>query len=179
MRKSVRGFTIVELLIVIVVIAILAAITIVAYNGVQKRALNTSRLTEVEAWQKQFLLYYANNGAAVSGYTGQYLCLGSGFPSGKCRNYTQAVGSGSTYAESANTSLMTALKSATGSLPTGGTRQPVGNYVGPYVYIWNDNSGFSLFTFFDGGSTSCPAPMVYSWDNGAGAVLCQQDVTYS
>ena len=33
-----KGFTIVELLIVIVVIAILAAITIVAYNGVQSRA---------------------------------------------------------------------------------------------------------------------------------------------
>lgn len=32
------GFTIVELLIVIVVIAILAAITIVAYNGIQNRA---------------------------------------------------------------------------------------------------------------------------------------------
>ncbi len=33
-----RGFTIVELLIVVVVIAILAAITIVAYNGIQNRA---------------------------------------------------------------------------------------------------------------------------------------------
>jgi prepilin-type N-terminal cleavage/methylation domain-containing protein len=37
-----RGFTIVELLIVIVVIAILAAITIVAYTGIQKRATATS-----------------------------------------------------------------------------------------------------------------------------------------
>ena len=36
-----RGFTIVELLIVIVVIGILAAITIVAYNGVQQRARAT------------------------------------------------------------------------------------------------------------------------------------------
>lgn len=36
--KATRGFTLVELLIVIVVIAILAAITIVAYNGVQSRA---------------------------------------------------------------------------------------------------------------------------------------------
>lgn len=40
--KRERGFTIVELLIVIVVIGILAAITIVAYNGVQSRAKTTS-----------------------------------------------------------------------------------------------------------------------------------------
>ena len=40
--KKERGFTIVELLIVIVVIAILAAITIVAYNGIQNRAKASS-----------------------------------------------------------------------------------------------------------------------------------------
>lgn len=37
-EKSRQGFTIVELLVVIVVIAILAAITIVVYNGIQDRA---------------------------------------------------------------------------------------------------------------------------------------------
>lgn len=37
-RTNLYGFTIVELLIVVVVIAILAAITIVAYNGIQSRA---------------------------------------------------------------------------------------------------------------------------------------------
>ena len=37
-----KGFTIVELLIVIVVIGILAAITIVAFNGVQDRARDTA-----------------------------------------------------------------------------------------------------------------------------------------
>jgi general secretion pathway protein G len=38
MRKNISGFTIVELLIVIVVIGILAAITTVAYSGVQNKA---------------------------------------------------------------------------------------------------------------------------------------------
>ena len=41
MNKA-RGFTIVELLIVIVVIAILAAVTIVAYNGIQNRAQDSA-----------------------------------------------------------------------------------------------------------------------------------------
>lgn len=40
--RSRQGFTLVELLIVIVVIAILAAITIVAYNGMQDRATNAT-----------------------------------------------------------------------------------------------------------------------------------------
>lgn len=38
MRTQHQGFTIVELLIVIVIIAILAAITMVAYNGIQDKA---------------------------------------------------------------------------------------------------------------------------------------------
>lgn len=40
--KKQTGFTIVELLIVVVVIAILAAITIVAYNGISQRAKTTA-----------------------------------------------------------------------------------------------------------------------------------------
>lgn len=47
-----RGFTIVELLIVIVVVAILAAITIVAYNGIQQRAYAVSIVSTLKSIDK-------------------------------------------------------------------------------------------------------------------------------
>lgn len=56
------GFTIVELLIVIVVIGILAAITITAYNGVQQRARDAERSSELTSLQKVLELYHADFG---------------------------------------------------------------------------------------------------------------------
>lgn len=55
--KSRNGFTIVELLIVIVVIAILAAITIVAFNGVQTRAENAKTVNGINALVKTLAVY--------------------------------------------------------------------------------------------------------------------------
>lgn len=52
MRKTTSGFTIVELLIVIVVIAILAAITIVAYNGIQSRANDDAIKSDLAGFAK-------------------------------------------------------------------------------------------------------------------------------
>lgn len=61
MNKS--GFTIVEILIVIVVIAILAGITIVAYNGIQNRANDVAVQNDLRNFGTQMQVYKADNGA--------------------------------------------------------------------------------------------------------------------
>ncbi len=60
--KNEKGFTIVELLIVIVVIGILAAITIVAYNGIQNRAKTQSAQASASVLQKKIESYNASIG---------------------------------------------------------------------------------------------------------------------
>lgn len=62
LNKQNKGFTIVELLIVIVVIGILAGLVITTYNGIQQKARNTERTTDLKTFQSQLEAYYANNG---------------------------------------------------------------------------------------------------------------------
>lgn len=66
MRNSTTGFTIVELLIVIVVIAILAAISVVAYTGIQDRALASTVKSDLANLAKKIEL------AKVDSVDGQY-----------------------------------------------------------------------------------------------------------
>jgi type IV pilus assembly protein PilA len=68
LRKSnQKGFTIVELLIVIVVIGILAALVITTFTGIQQRARNTERETDIKALHSQFEAYYAQFGDYPTG----------------------------------------------------------------------------------------------------------------
>ena len=57
-----QGFTIVELLIVIVVIGILAALVITTFTGIQRKARDTERETDIKALHSQVEAYYAQNG---------------------------------------------------------------------------------------------------------------------
>ncbi len=62
LQRKQQGFTIVELLIVIVVIGILAALVIVTFTGVQAKARNTERQTDIKAIHGQLEAYTAQNG---------------------------------------------------------------------------------------------------------------------
>ena len=61
-KYSQKGFTIVELLIVIVVIGILAALVLNTFSGVQRRARDTERQTDINSIATQLEVYYNDNG---------------------------------------------------------------------------------------------------------------------
>lgn len=61
LKRKESGFTIVELLIVIVVIGILAALVVTTFAGIQRKARNTERETDIKAIHGQLEAYFAQN----------------------------------------------------------------------------------------------------------------------
>ncbi len=98
--NSRSGFTIVELLIVIVVIGILAAITIVAYSGITARANTVKAQTNAESIQKVAEAYNADPPTGASGYPATRGAL-TGY------NGSAKIPSGITWGTPANTSTAT------------------------------------------------------------------------
>lgn len=105
MKEKNKGFTIVELLIVIVVVAILAAVTIVAYNGIQARAKATQVESAVDQYRKALLQYATLNN--------EYPRASASFCLGEVTDYPDGCFSGS----DTDATVVTKLKSVLSNLP--------------------------------------------------------------
>src|SRR6478672_1648172 len=92
-KSNINGFTIVELLIVIVVISILAAITVVSFNGVRNRALVSQASAQLDQARKKVRLYYTENGTypATMALAGVPDANGSSFTISNGANYCITV----------------------------------------------------------------------------------------
>lgn len=91
--KSQRGFTIVELLVVIVVIAILVALTLPNLFGLQRRARDDTRKNDLKNIQQALETYYNDNNAypdAVADLVTEYINAIPADPNGAAYTYTVA-----------------------------------------------------------------------------------------
>jgi prepilin-type N-terminal cleavage/methylation domain-containing protein len=167
MRKTISGFTVVEILIVVGILAILATVVTTAFTGSRRQADNSARLAELKTWQKSFVQYKAANGQYPNVPDGGY-CLGSGFPDGKCRDYYLPVGT-ITYGEVNSVTLMNMLK--TYDIPKTQYHTPINGSSGPYVEYYS--AVLHLTQVFNGNSNDCPSGTYYSWGDGNGRVLCR------
>jgi type II secretion system protein G len=130
-KQKQSGFTIVELLIVIVVIAVLASITIVAYNGIQQRARDSQRRSDITALAKALELYYIDNDR---------------YPAGS--GSTTINASWSTTADASWQNLTTALQPYMAKLPS----DPISS---PGVAV-TGSSGYN-YAYYSNTSTWCGA----------------------
>lgn len=131
-----RGFTIVELLIVIVVIGILAAITIVAYNGVQQRARTTAAASSAETVQKK--AEAAN--AIVSAYPAAATDFAAQTDSTLAGSGIQLLAAAPTSAAGTNQVSYRKCTTPAASKPT--QQAEVG--------VWNYQTGAAVYTYLGG-----------------------------
>jgi prepilin-type N-terminal cleavage/methylation domain-containing protein len=146
MHNKRAGFTIVELLIVIVVIGILAAITIVAFNGIQQRGRNTQTISAVKDYTKIYAAYALDHNA----YPGtSNHCLGTGYTDNLCWDNRTYV---------PNPAVNTALQAYVSNLPNPNTTRVYRNATdgtrAGILYVNNYSFRYQL----EGVGTDCGIP---------------------
>lgn len=83
-RQSSAGFTIVELIVVVITISILLALTVVVYGDAQQRSRNAQMASAVRVFKDALILYRATNREYPNANGTNKTCLGTGYKNAKC-----------------------------------------------------------------------------------------------
>jgi len=140
-KKQRRGFTLIEILIVVAIIAILASVVLVGLGPTQQQGRDARRLSDLREAQTALELYYNKNGVypdastwgpASTAGTMAFILVNGGIgvaqipndPSTGATYYYQSSADDSSYVigaklESANNSVFTGYAPPSGTLPTG------------------------------------------------------------
>lgn len=156
-QKTARGFTIVELLIVIVVIAILAAISIVAYNGVQARGKTSAAASAAASLDKKMEIYNAVN-SQYPNVAGTITCTSTGAACGT-QNSVATTTSSDWYSPYAATMALNGVAASAMAAPTNVNTLwyfPSGT-VGGCIYYWDFQQSKAVPVTVGAPTTACAA----------------------
>lgn len=179
--KTHRGFTIVELLIVIVVIAVLAGITVVAFNGVRNRADASRSVSAVNSYVKLLKLHAQTTGSYPSIESSPYeYCLGrpSDFPAEGVFSAGQCIhNSASSYSVFTNQALNDTLSTYGQGSNTRLSNSKLGNETWRGIrYSHMPSISYPpTLEWVVNGSTPC-TPGVGTPGNSAGSTYCRLEL---
>ena len=139
-----KGFTIVELLVVIVVIGILAAITVVSYSGVTSKARTAQAQSNANSVRQVADIYYTDNGY----YPATLAAFASGSTTTKLPSSISVISDGTLDATNGQTSVSWACVSTS-------TSTPCSSPTGGKIQYWNFSvTSNNLVTIYVGSATS-------------------------
>ncbi|MBN9202036.1 MAG: prepilin-type N-terminal cleavage/methylation domain-containing protein [Microbacterium chocolatum] len=142
-RSVRRGFTIVELLIVVVVIAILAAITIAAYNGIQSRSKQSAAQAAASQAATKIQIYATQNADA---YPESLAAAGVSNGNTSFQYSSDNMAVPRSYCVTATTGNYSYFISSSARNPIAGACEGHGVNGAPPAYVENFEAGASRFT---------------------------------
>ena len=162
-----QGFTIVELLVVIVVIGILAAITIVSYTGLSGKATVASLQSDLSSAKKQLSLYQVEYGSFPASLDTSY-CPNGSTPadtkyclkksSGNTFTYTPATGASPQAFSLIAKNNTTYYNLTNNSQPTAVTPIPEASVSATGTYTLSSDGPYRIYKFTGNGTITTTTP---------------------
>ena len=157
LKKAQKGFTIIELLIVIAIIAILALLVLNNFQGAQAKARDQQRTTDINNLHSKLEEFYNENNYYPSTFTA------ATFPGIDGESLKDPIG-GDTISQNVVADSTTADSTAAAGSDTAGAASY--SYIAYPTGCTNNCTGYRLKTFIEKPSSTTPNPYVKKSLNG-------------